>query len=117
LETFSSIWRFLGIDVPVFAPLMTSRMLLDFVLFMAVGRAVPKHSSLPRGVLNAVIRHNSFERKSKGRQRGIENTKSHYRKGVAGDWKNWFTPDLKDAFKQRYPGLLEKLQYESDDRW
>lgn len=58
-----------------------------------------------------------FSEITKGRKQGQEDASSHYRKGVAGDWKLHFTPALKDAFKQKYPGMLERLGYEDDDQW
>ena len=52
-----------------------------------------------------------------GHKQGSEKTNSHYRKGIAGDWKNHFTEPHKKAFKDLYPGLLEKLGYEQNDLW
>lgn len=52
-----------------------------------------------------------------GRGRGEEDINSHFRKGVAGDWRNYFTPKMKRAFKQRYGDLLVKAGYEKNDRW
>lgn len=117
LGTFTAIWRFLGVEVPAFAPFATSRLLLNYVGLLANGRAVARQSVLPKSTLNAIIRRNSFERMSGGRRRGEENIQNHYRKGISGDWKNWFTPALKEAFKLHYPTLLETLGYENDDRW
>lgn len=41
----------------------------------------------------------------------------HLRKGQSGDWKNHFSEDLKEEFKDKFPGVLEKLGYESDSNW
>jgi LPS sulfotransferase NodH len=46
-----------------------------------------------------------------GRKPGEEDATSFYRKGVAGDWRNYFTPDLDRAFKERAGGLIEELGY------
>jgi lipopolysaccharide transport system ATP-binding protein len=59
----------------------------------------------------------SFERMSKGRKPGEEDTKSHFRKGVPGDWKNVFTDKVKDAFKERYGDHLIDLGYEDGTGW
>jgi hypothetical protein len=67
-------------------------------------------------VLKTVLARHSFEKKAK-REKGIENQHSHYRKGIIGDWKNYFTPGLKKEFKKRYGQLLVKLSYEKDDTW
>ena len=39
------------------------------------------------------------------------------RKGIIGDWKNYFTPRLKDSFKEVAGELLVQLGYESDENW
>ena len=64
-----------------------------------------------------IIYENRFQKKTKGRKPGAENIKSHYRKGVAGDWKNHFKPEHTELFKQKYNDLLIKLNYEKDDNW
>jgi Sulfotransferase domain len=55
-----------------------------------------------------------FEAATKGRRAGVEDTASHYRKGVAGDWVNHFTQVHVDAFDERFGGLLERLGYETE---
>jgi hypothetical protein len=52
-----------------------------------------------------------------GRERGQEDRKRFYRKGVAGDWKNHFTADDKELFKEIAGDLLIRLGYESDLSW
>lgn len=64
---------------------------------------------------NAIETH-SFEKRT-GRKPGQEDTASHHRKGVAGDWKNYFDDRLKEAFKEKYAKLLIKTGYEKDDSW
>ena len=59
----------------------------------------------------------SFERLSKGRERGQEDTSSFYRKGVAGDWKNYFTERDKEIYKEEAGELLIELGYERDLDW
>jgi hypothetical protein len=59
----------------------------------------------------------SFERLSKGRERGQEDTSSFYRKGVAGDWKNYFTERDKEIYKEEAGKLLIRLGYERDLDW
>jgi lipopolysaccharide transport system ATP-binding protein len=72
---------------------------------------------VPRGRLRRAIENQSFERLSGGRERGQEDTGSHYRKGVAGDWRNYFTEPVKDAFKERWGELLVATGYERDLSW
>ena len=59
----------------------------------------------------------SFERLSKGRERGQEDTSSFYRKGVAGDWTNYFTERDKEIYKEEAGKLLIRLGYERDLDW
>jgi hypothetical protein len=58
-----------------------------------------------------------FEKLTKGRQRGIEDASSHYRKGVSGDWLRTFTSQHREVFNTCYPNLLQCLGYEDDDSW
>ncbi len=58
-----------------------------------------------------------FLKMTKGRGRGEEDKKHHFRKGMSGDWKNHFEEKHIEYFKDNYNGLLLKLGYESDDKW
>jgi len=66
--------------------------------------------------LHGIIRYNIFEAAT-GRKPGQEDIYSHLRKGVAGDWKNYFTIGIKEKFKTRYGELLIKTGYEKDLSW
>ena len=68
-------------------------------------------------VLRAIVRRDEFTQKTGGRTAGDEDVRSHYRKGIAGDWRNHYKEVHIDAFKANYSDLLVKLGYESDDRW
>jgi Sulfotransferase domain len=59
----------------------------------------------------------SFERLSKGRKRGEEDSSSFLRKGIAGDWRSVFTKRDKEVFKEAAGDLLIQLGYEKDDNW
>ena len=63
-----------------------------------------------------VVRATRFEAWS-GRSRGNEDKNSHERKGIAGDWKNYFTERVSRAFRSRYGSLLVATGYERDERW
>jgi hypothetical protein len=56
----------------------------------------------------------SFENQKK---QGKTGEKQHLSKGISGQWKESFTPGLKGVFKQKYQGLLVKLEYERDENW
>jgi len=49
--------------------------------------------AVPDGELIELLADYSFEKLSAGRKRGQEDENSHYRKGVAEDWKNHFTDE------------------------
>jgi hypothetical protein len=55
-----------------------------------------------------------FESRAGGRKAGQEDPSSHYRKGVAGDWVNHFTPAHAEAFEERFGDLLPRLGYAED---
>jgi hypothetical protein len=41
----------------------------------------------------------------------------HVRSGAIAQWRREFTPDLADAFLERFPGILQSLGYEKSDAW
>jgi hypothetical protein len=52
-----------------------------------------------------------------GRERGKEDRKRFYRKGIAGDWKNHFSDDDKRIFKKLAGDMLIRLGYEKNLDW
>ncbi len=72
---------------------------------------------IPYEIALGIIYENRFQKKTKGRTIGEEDVKSHYRKGVAGDWKNHFNEDHINFFKDKYGQLLITLGYEKDENW
>jgi len=59
----------------------------------------------------------SFEKLSRGRERGQEDPSSFYRKGIAGDWKNLFNERDRQVYKEEAGELLIRLGYEKDGGW
>ena len=60
----------------------------------------------------------SFRSLSGGREQGVGAIRAHhYRKGISGDWKNYFNDAHRRAFKENAQDLLFCLGYEQDDRW
>lgn len=63
---------------------------------------------------------NSFESQS-GRKKGKEDEKAFLRKGIAGDWRNYFDDEVKRTFKQSCGGewndLLVEMGYEKNIEW
>lgn len=74
-------------------------------------------ASLTTGTLLNYVYQNRFSKVAEGRQQGQEDVKSHYRKGVAGDWVNYFEPQHRRIFKENFGDLLIKLGYEKDSDW
>lgn len=68
---------------------------------------------MPPGEIERLSREYSFERLS-GRRRGEEDEAAHYRKGIAGDWKNHFDDRLRADFETVAPGLVDRLGYRWD---
>lgn len=64
-----------------------------------------------------IIRSNSFENMSGGRKRGTEDIHNHQRKGISGDWKNYFTDNVKGQFKDKFADTLIQTGYETDVQW
>ena len=55
----------------------------------------------------------AFEKKA-SRKPGEEDSTSFYRKGISGDWKNYFTDADRAAFEQGAGEMLSELGYERD---
>ncbi len=66
--------------------------------------------------IDDVIALNSFHHKS-GRKPGQEDKASFLRKGIAGDWKNYFNEESYRIFDELYGDLLIHLGYEKNRNW
>ncbi|MDB6111159.1 MAG: sulfotransferase [Pedosphaera sp.] len=62
-------------------------------------------------VVRTCVEAAAFDKLSGGRKSGEEDGNSFFRKGEAGDWKNWFSPDQERMFEQRAGTLLRTLGY------
>jgi hypothetical protein len=71
---------------------------------------------LPAPALNELLEKLSFENIS-GRSVGVEDKQSHNRKGISGDWKNFFSETHKSLFKEKAGKLLIACGYESNENW
>jgi lipopolysaccharide transport system ATP-binding protein len=61
--------------------------------------------------VRSAVRSCRFEAMT-GRRRGREDPQAHERKGVAGDWRNYFTDRVSRAFSDRYGALTEAAGYQ-----
>ena len=62
--------------------------------------------------LDEVIRFFPFENLSGGRKVGDESATHHHRKGIPGDWKNHYTPELSDTVRRCYREALKSIGYD-----
>jgi Sulfotransferase domain len=83
-----------------------------------VARDLFRFLGLPHddALLSNLIERSSFKFYA-GRESGQEDRKRFYRKGVAGDWKNHFSDEDKQVFKEIAGDLLIRLGYEQDTNW
>jgi hypothetical protein len=72
--------------------------------------------NITRARLHDIVQYNIFEAAT-GRKRGQEDLNAHLRKGIAGDWRNYFTEKVKLAFKEQYGQILIDTGYEKDLKW
>lgn len=63
-----------------------------------------------------IVDRHSFERVS-GRRVGEENVRSFMRKGIIGDWKNYFGREARERFNAYAGDALIRLGYEADEAW
>lgn len=63
--------------------------------------------------ISEIVRKNSFENKT-GRKPGEENNGSFARKGIVGDWKNYFTDESLALFNSYVCGREKKLGYSDE---
>lgn len=85
---------------------------------ISVFEKIVDHCQIPvsRERLHDIINFNRFETVT-GRHRGEENIQAHQRKGISGDWRNYFSDSVKEKFKKRFGDVLIKTGYECDLNW
>lgn len=69
-----------------------------------------------RSDVEYLVERFSFKRMT-GREPGQEIRTSFARKGISGDWKNYFTEESSSVFHHFAGPLLIELGYERDDQW
>ncbi|MBN1522737.1 MAG: sulfotransferase domain-containing protein [Candidatus Aureabacteria bacterium] len=82
------------------------------------GKAIQEVCRMPveKSRLQSIVEKYSFKSQT-GRAPGSENRKSFLRKGVSGDWKNYFNKESKRIFGYHAGDKLIELGYEEDSRW
>ena len=71
---------------------------------------------LAKRALNRAIRRTHFQTVFK-RKLGDEKVDSHGRKGLPGDWRAHFTPEVRRQFVSKFGPALIVTGYEQDDSW
>ena len=66
--------------------------------------------------LSEIIQNYSFSNQSK-RKQGTEDKSKFLRKGISGDWKNYFNKSSAEVFKSYSKNMLFELGYEKNDSW
>ena len=74
------------------------------------------HSGISEEDLKPIIDRYSFQKMS-GRAPGEENKNSFLRKGIVGDWRNYFSIEARKRFHGYAGEPLIELGYEKDDSW
>lgn len=85
------------------------------------GFTAPEDAPLAVGISRdewaRIMENHSFQKLAEGRKKGEESRTHHLRSGLAGDWRNHFTPAVSESFKALYPGMVPLLGYAADDNW
>lgn len=68
--------------------------------------------AMPEKEFIALCDRHKYESYTKGRDQGLEDINAHYRKGIAGDWRNYFDDSTMAYFKEVTLDLLEVLGYQ-----
>jgi hypothetical protein len=66
------------------------------------------------GTVRTCVEGSSFKQLSGGREPGEENPGHFFRKGVVGDWKNWFNDQQKQQFEAAAGPLMKEMGYKLD---
>lgn len=72
--------------------------------------------TIPENVLHMLLNKYCFKNIT-GRSTGDENITSHYRKGTANSWQDYFSEPHKAAFKERLGQILLASGYEQSSTW
>lgn len=91
-------------------------LLIDAPTILAEAIQQTTQSKIDLERLTKIVDKYSFENQTK-RKRGEEITSSFLRKGIAGDWKNKFTPEAKQVFNYYAGDMLIRLGYEKNNDW
>ncbi|UCF18340.1 MAG: sulfotransferase domain-containing protein [Gemmatimonadota bacterium] len=66
---------------------------------------------MPESEFTALVQRHTFKKHSGGREQGQEDQYAHSRKGIAGDWENYFDAGVLEHFRSVTGDTLEILGY------
>ena len=66
---------------------------------------------VPARELDELYERTCYRRQAGGRRQGAEDVHAHFRKGVSGDWQNYFDRTIEVHFRSRAGDLIEELGY------
>ena len=116
-NSWIKIMHFMGVEISEAIPFEGIKAKANHIAKKLGHYQLFSKASISRSYLQKLLDAYSFDKLSEGRRKGMEDQHSHYRKGAAGDWKNYFKAAHKERFKEHYGPLLIKLGYEKDDNW
>jgi hypothetical protein len=67
--------------------------------------------------IEQIVAQHSFKKMSGGRTRGDSSDSQFARKGIAGDWKNHFSPELREQYGLLLVDFLIETSDEPNDSW
>lgn len=67
-----------------------------------------KYGDVDKNLVAVAVQRQQFDRQ---RKRPSDQHRTYMRKGVAGDWRNWFTPECNTLFEQYAGEALKKAGY------
>jgi hypothetical protein len=70
-----------------------------------------------QSMIDDIIKQNSLDSIKAEKKLGFQQIGSVVRKGEIGDWKNQFSPEIKELFKERIGHFLIQEGYEKDLDW
>jgi hypothetical protein len=68
-------------------------------------------------VIQQIIDQTSFQNMSGGRKKGQAEQNNFVRKGIQGDWANYFTLEIKNIYKKKIGNFLIEFGYEENLSW
>jgi hypothetical protein len=80
------------------------KFLEDLMAYMGV--------AMPEDVFAALYQRHAFKQVTGGREAGVEDQHDHDRKGISGDWRNYFDDSLRVYFREVTGDLLDVLGYQ-----